>query len=78
MRGFRPGALSCGTLRGKYFEHPMVTGAREDYYTRMNSSLKRIALLLLAATILALASTSCQTKKGFGQDVEKLGDKIKG
>lgn len=56
----------------------MVTGAIGDYYHRMNSSLKRLALLLLAATILALASTSCQTKKGFGQDVEKLGDKIKG
>jgi predicted small secreted protein len=56
----------------------MVAGAIGDYYHRMNSSLKRFALLLLASAILALAATGCQTKKGFGQDVEKLGDKIKG
>jgi len=41
----------------------------------MNSSLKRLALLLLTATAIALA-TGCQTSKGFGKDVEKLGDKI--
>lgn len=42
----------------------------------MNSSLKRFALLVLAAAALALATTACQTSKGFGKDVEKLGDKI--
>jgi predicted small secreted protein len=42
----------------------------------MNSSLKRFALLLLAAAFLGLAAPGCQTSKGFGKDVEKLGDKI--
>jgi len=42
----------------------------------MNSSIKRLALLLLAAAFLAIATVGCQTSKGFGKDVEKLGDKI--
>ena len=42
----------------------------------MNSSLKRLATILFAAAAIALASTACQTSKGFGKDVEKLGDKI--
>jgi len=41
----------------------------------MNSLSKRLALLLLAAVAIAFA-TGCQTSKGFGKDVEKLGDKI--
>jgi predicted small secreted protein len=41
----------------------------------MNPSLKRIALFLLTAMALVFAS-GCQTSKGFGKDVEKLGDKI--
>ena len=54
----------------------MVTGGFGDYDAGMNSSLKHFALLLLAAAFLALATTGCQTSKGFGKDVEKLGDKI--
>lgn len=42
----------------------------------MNSPFKRLALLLLAATAIILATSACQTSKGFGKDVEKLGDKI--
>jgi predicted small secreted protein len=42
----------------------------------MNSSLKRIALLLLSVALLSLVATGCQTTKGFGKDVEKLGDNI--
>jgi predicted small secreted protein len=42
----------------------------------MNPSLKRLALLLLTATVIGLTTTACQTSKGFGKDVEKLGDKI--
>lgn len=41
----------------------------------MKFSLKPIVLLLLTATALLFAS-GCQTSKGFGKDVEKLGDKI--
>ena len=33
------------------------------------------ALILLAA-LLGLAATGCQTSKGFGKDVENLGEKI--
>ena len=42
----------------------------------MNSSLRRLAVLLLTAAFLALVATGCQTTKGFGKDVKNLGDKI--
>jgi predicted small secreted protein len=61
---------------GCYREYPMVPARLGRYAPGMNSSLKRLALLLLAAAFLALATTACQTSKGFGKDVEKLGDKI--
>jgi predicted small secreted protein len=54
----------------------MATGKFGDYDAKMNSSFKRLALLLLAAAFLAIATVGCQTSKGFGKDVEKLGDKI--
>ncbi len=60
----------------RYREHPMVAGTRMNYSSAMNSSLKHFALLLLTAAFFALVSTGCQTSKGFGKDVEKLGDKI--
>lgn len=40
-------------------------------------SFRRTALLTGASLILiASASSSCSTARGFGQDVEKTGDKI--
>jgi len=57
-------------------QHPMVKAGSSVYSAAMNSSLKQTALLLLAAAFLALATAGCQTSKGFGKDVEKLGDKI--
>ncbi len=54
---------------------PWCREGEGPYDAAMNSSLKRLALLLLTATAIALA-TGCQTSKGFGKDVEKLGDKI--
>ena len=54
----------------------MATRGVGDYYAGMNSTLKRLALLLFAAAFLAIATVGCQTSKGFGKDVEKLGDKI--
>jgi predicted small secreted protein len=42
----------------------------------MSSNPKRFALLLLGTAFFAFASTGCNTSKGFGKDVEKLGDKI--
>jgi predicted small secreted protein len=40
----------------------------------MKSSLKHILILLFASAI--IACTGCQTTKGFGRDVEHLGDAI--
>lgn len=42
----------------------------------MKSPIKRVALLCLTAAVIALVTGGCQTSKGFGKDVEKLGDKI--
>jgi len=42
----------------------------------MNSFLKRFVLFLLVAAGIICTVTGCQTSKGFGKDVEKLGDKI--
>lgn len=42
----------------------------------MNSIYRRTLLALITAALVALATTGCQTSKGFGKDVEKLGDKI--
>jgi predicted small secreted protein len=33
-------------------------------------------IIALAALTLALSLTGCQTSKGFGKDVERLGDNI--
>lgn len=53
-----------------------VAGAR--YAPGMNSAFQRLTLLCLILTIalVGLATSGCQTSKGFGKDVEKLGDKI--
>ncbi len=42
----------------------------------MNQTFKRLAFVLLTAALFALVTSGCQTSKGFGKDVEKLGDKI--
>jgi|GWRWMinimDraft_12_1066020.scaffolds.fasta_scaffold94782_2 predicted small secreted protein len=54
----------------------MVLGCACGYIRVMNSSAKQVALFMFAAALLVLATTSCQTSKGFGKDVEKLGEKI--
>ena len=41
----------------------------------MNTSIARLALLT-AALVFAFASVGCQTSKGLGKDVEKLGENI--
>jgi predicted small secreted protein len=46
------------------------------YPPAMNFPLQRLALPLLAAAVLTLLSAGCNTAKGVGKDVEKLGDKI--
>ncbi|HEY5550883.1 MAG TPA: entericidin A/B family lipoprotein [Opitutaceae bacterium] len=42
----------------------------------MSTSFRRLALFLIAAAFISLAATGCQTTKGFGKDVENLGDNI--
>lgn len=43
----------------------------------MNSSSRfTFVAFLLTAALVVLATVGCQTSKGFGKDVEKLGDKI--
>lgn len=42
----------------------------------MKSIHRPTLFVLFIAALLALATAGCQTSKGFGQDVEKLGDKI--
>jgi predicted small secreted protein len=42
----------------------------------MNSQAKRIILFIFGAALVAAIGTSCNTTKGVGKDVEKLGDKI--
>ncbi len=46
------------------------------YTSAMKSTAKQLALFLFAAALLVFVTTSCQTSKGFGKDVEKLGEKI--
>jgi entericidin A len=42
----------------------------------MNSKLHHWPLLVLVTVVVGLAVAGCNTSKGFGKDVEKLGDKI--
>lgn len=48
----------------------------DAYDAAMNSTFKRLALVLLTAAFFAVLTTGCQTSKGFGKDVENLGDNI--
>ena len=46
-------------------------------HTSSNTTIRRMALVIGAsALVLAGATSSCSTANGFGQDVEKTGDKI--
>ena len=42
----------------------------------MKALTKRIVVLLFVSALVAFAGMGCQTAHGFGQDVEKAGDKI--
>jgi predicted small secreted protein len=55
----------------------MVPDPPSGYAGAMNSpSRLKLVSLLLTAALVALATVGCQTSKGFGKDVEKLGDNI--
>lgn len=42
----------------------------------MKTSQKRTIILILASALLVAFSTSCGTVRGFGRDVESVGDGI--
>ena len=42
----------------------------------MITPIQRIVLLLGITSLLAIASQGCNTAHGFGQDMEKAGEKI--
>lgn len=42
----------------------------------MNPSLKRTIFLIIATALTALFSASCGTVRGFGRDVENVGESI--
>ncbi len=42
----------------------------------MKTSLLRLGCLLLASAIFSMAATSCNTTRGFGRDVKKVGNRI--
>lgn len=42
----------------------------------MTTLIKRIMLLLFVTALATIAGTGCNTAHGFGQDMEKAGDKI--
>jgi predicted small secreted protein len=56
----------------------MAAIGRRDYLGPMNPTFNRFSVLclVLTVTLIALATSACQTSRGFGKDVEKLGDKI--
>lgn len=68
--------LLCHFPSVAYFEHPIVAPSSRLYPPTMNSNIKKLTLLLLGVVVFAFVGTGCNTSKGFGKDVEKLGDKI--
>ena len=50
--------------------------AEQPNHHIMITPLKRFALLLSITSLLAIASQGCNTAHGFGQDMEKAGEKI--
>jgi len=42
----------------------------------MKTNIKLLAVAFLSVLLLGFAGVGCNTSKGFGKDVEKLGDKI--
>ncbi len=51
--------------------------SKTNCQTSKKSSIRRFAIATGAALLVfAGASSSCSTARGFGQDVEKTGDKI--
>jgi predicted small secreted protein len=54
----------------------MIPRAATCYLQLMKSSPKVLALLIATLAACLLVAPGCQTSKGFGKDVENLGEKI--
>jgi predicted small secreted protein len=54
----------------------MAAGAIGAYAAAMKTSFRNLTVVLLVAAFVALVTTGCQTSKGFGKDMENLGEKI--
>lgn len=52
--------------------------SKSNCRTSKTNKVLTLCLAGVATAALAVASTSCSTTKGFGRDVEKVGDKIQG
>lgn len=65
-------------LPGRYWEHPIVdpTASRYSFVMTSTSRSKSLGFLLISALLVAFIGAACNTTKGLGKDVEKLGDKI--
>jgi predicted small secreted protein len=55
----------------------MAAEAGDVYLSPMNSKLfPRFTVVLLGLIVWAFLGSACNTTRGLGKDVEKLGDKI--
>lgn len=54
----------------------MMARCGKTYNAIMNQPKRFVLLMLVSAVIGLVVTTGCQTSKGFGKDVENLGDKI--
>jgi predicted small secreted protein len=69
--------MSLVMLQRIFISSGFMAIRRMQYAAGMNpSSRLKLIARLSTGSLLALATVGCQTSKGFGKDVEKLGDKI--
>lgn len=54
----------------------MIENSYNTMKTQHITLVRRLVLLLLAITFLAIAGIGCNTVHGFGKDVEKTGENI--
>jgi predicted small secreted protein len=55
--------------------NPIMSESKICHRPRI-STIRKDVVLALAAILMVLLTNSCSTARGFGQDVEKTGDKI--
>lgn len=67
------GALSANQLGTM---NPILISKSNCHTSKKANSVLTLCLAGVATAAFAIASTSCATTKGFGRDVQKVGDKI--